>query len=365
MTFEYRGIKGPDVSFYQGSPNDGLFIDFEKMKNWRDTNRSGVNFVIIKAGQHTWKDPAFDYNWREARRVGIPRAAYFFLDKDGEGKAQAELFWKILKGDAGEGPLIVDFEWGSGEWSLLYDFLVRLKELSGYQSERIWIYTGKYYWINHGPRTQAEKLWFAQFPLWLAKYSHFLDLEEDVPAPWFAPVMWQKGTTIVWGLDLGVHSLELDWNWFGGDMAQFKRYFIYEEAAPNEPEEPQEGGTEVAVKYRVIWGQGVARRKAPHTGTAAENTYTGLQYPQFAEVEVVKENIADENDPTNGNKVWVEFADGYFGASKYPTAAGVPATRMEKIVAPDPEPEPTEPVKVHQIDIYEDGKVSIDGGEPF
>jgi GH25 family lysozyme M1 (1,4-beta-N-acetylmuramidase) len=325
FTFEDRGIKGPDVSFYQGNPKDGLFINFQKMKDY------GVNFVIVKAGQHTWRDPAFDYNWKEAKRVGLPRASYFFLDKDGDGKAQAELYWQILKDDPGEGPLVVDFEWGSGEWDGLYAFLVRIRELSGYHPERIWIYTGKYYWIDHGPKTQAEKLWFLRHPLWLAVYNSTLEAE-DVPYPWLEPVMWQKGTTIVWGPDLGVHSLELDWNIFNGGIELFNRYFTTNYIPP-QPEET--GGNEV--EYKVVWTKGVARRTGPK---ATGDTWTGhvYSYPQI--VEVIEENIPDALDPTDPDKKWVKFSDGLFGASRYPDSIGVARDRLVKVEEPTPEPEP-------------------------
>jgi GH25 family lysozyme M1 (1,4-beta-N-acetylmuramidase) len=354
MIMVNRGIKGPDLSFYQGDPQDGLFIDFQKMKNWRDENGSGINFVIIKAGQHWWKDPAFDYNWRAAKEAKIPRASYFFLDKDGDGKTQAQLYWDILKADPGEGPLIVDFEWGSGEWEHhLEDFLVELTRLSGYPTERIWIYTGFFYWQDHGPQTQAQKDWFLRHPLWLAWYTDD-PADVSVPYPWLMVTLWQKGTTDVWGPDLGVHSLELDWNEFNGDDALFRRYFIYEDETPTPA--PPEGGN---MHYDVIWSRGVARRTAPTT----ENSYTGLIYSFGVRVEVIEDNIPDTTDPTNPNKKWVKFSDGRYGASEYPDSAGVARTRMVKVEAPTPGP--TEPVIVHKIDIYSDGKIAVDNGDPF
>lgn len=325
MVLNDQGIKGPDISFYQGDPADGLFVNFQKMKDY------GVFFTIIRAGQHNWKDSAFDYNWNEAKRVGLPRASYFFLDKDGDGKTQARFYWSLIKDDPGEGPLIVDFEWGSGFWPGLYDFLVELTLLSGYPPNRIWIYTGKYYWQDYGPREQAKLLWFLRHPLWLANYSDTLEADE-VPYPWIEPIQWQRGTTIVWGPDLGVHSLELDWNTFNGDIEEWKKYW-FTDYVPTPHEE--EGET---MKYRVVWSKGIARRTAPHTGRADEGTYTGLVYAYGAELEVIEDNIPDENDPGNINKKWVKFSDGFFGASEYPTSGGVPAVRMQKIAEPVPVP---------------------------
>ena len=96
------------------------------------------------------------------------------------------------------------------------------------------------------------------------------------------------------------------------------------------------------MKYRVVWSRGVARRTAPHTGTATQPTYTGLIYDYPAEVDVVEENIPDALAPSDENKLWVKFADGYYGASNYPDSMGIPRMRMEKVEEPvDPDPEPT------------------------
>jgi len=355
MQFEDKGVMGPDVSFYQADPRKNQYINFQKMKDY------GVSFVIMKAGQFTYPDPAFIVNWSESKRVGIPRAAYWFLDKDDSGENQAIRFWNLLKDDPGEGPLIVDFEDGSGDWRRLYNFIVKLQALSKYPSERIWIYTGYFYWLSFGPKDRAQATWFAAFPLWLAAYDNSSD-GVKVPFPWLRVVMWQKGTTIVYGPDMGVLSLEIDLDIFNGDRSLFNRYFITDYIPA--PPENNTGGN--SMKYKVIWSGGAARRTAPHTGTATEITYTGLSYSQWAEVEVIEDNIPDKIDPNNANKRWVKFAtkmaDGrdLFGASNYPNSAGVPSVRMEKIV--EPTPVPTTPTKVHQIDIFSDGKVSIDGG---
>ena len=90
------------------------------------------------------------------------------------------------------------------------------------------------------------------------------------------------------------------------------------------------------MKYKVTWSRGVARRTAPHTGTATQATYTGLVYGYAAEVDVVEENIPDALDPTNENKSWIKFADGYYGAAKYPDSLGIPRDRMVKVEEPEP-----------------------------
>lgn len=347
MQFEDKGIIGADVSFYQADPRKKQFINFQKMKD------EGVSFVIMKASQELYADPAFAVNRAAARAVGLPRAFYHFLDYDKDGKAQARFYWNLIKDDPGEGPLIVDFEAGSGTWQRLYDFIVELQKISGYSAERIWIYTGYFYWMDFGPDTPAELQWFIPYRLWLAAYPDLdseIPMEKQianikVPRPWLTSTMWQKGTTIVYGPDWGVLSREIDYNIFNGGRELFNRYFLTD-YVPGEPEVPQEEPTEEPggqMKYKVIWSGGAAKRTAPHTSNTSVGTLLNQQ-----EVEVIQDNIPDANDPNNPNKVWVKLKetlpDGQpiFVASNYPTSAGVPSLRMVKIVEPVP---PTDPLR--------------------
>lgn len=326
MQWNYKGIFGPDIAFWEGNPQFNQFVDFEKMR------ASGATFVIVKASQHHYPDPAFAYNWKAAKQAGLLRAAYHFLDVDADGKSQAQTYWNLIKADPGEGPLIVDFESGSGGGKLLYDFLAELLILSGYPPERIWIYTGYYYWIEHTGDDTFRK-WFSKFGLWLSWYAD-LDIVE-VPYPWTAAAMWQK-TSSYNGPSMGTVSKEVDYNEFNGDVAEFTKYFNVnsgEVPLPPEPTpEPTTGGNTM-VQYKVVWSQGVTR----HTIPSAFN-YSPLFYMNGTVVDVIEENIPDHDDPTNTNKVWVKFADGYYGAAQYPTSAGVPAIRMEKIADPTPVP---------------------------
>lgn len=323
MEFQDRGIKGPDISFYQGSPRNNQFVDFQKMK------AAGVDFVIIRAGQYTYEDTAFAVNWKNAKEAGIPRAAYFFLDKDGDARKQAQFFWSLMQPDPGEGPLIVDFEGGSGDGEHLYNFLYEFSRLSQYPDERIWIYTGYYYWLEF-TFNDTFRSWFDGFPLWIAWYESVDRVQ--VPYPWTKAVMWQRGVTIVWGPDYGVHSLELDWNSFNGGVEEFQKYFKTDYVPT-----PNEGGN--VMQYKVVWPQGVARRAGPATTYSSYVNGVPLTYPSGTVAEVVEENIPDAVDPINTHKKWVKFSDGRYGASEYPDSTGVPRVRMQKIEDPAPVPE--------------------------
>jgi hypothetical protein len=98
------------------------------------------------------------------------------------------------------------------------------------------------------------------------------------------------------------------------------------------------------MKYKVTWSGGVARRSRPST----QDSHTGLTYPFGSVVDVAEENIPDAEDPTNPDKVWVKFPDGYYGASEYPRDDGTPAVRMVKV-------EETTKKVVKGVIYYDDG----------
>lgn len=98
-------MKGIDVSRWQAE------IDWDKVK------ASGIQFAIIKAGgsdKGFYTDHYFERNYTEAKRVGIPVGAYYFVGKGCvsaiDGKADAERFLKIVEGKQFEMPLYMDNE---------------------------------------------------------------------------------------------------------------------------------------------------------------------------------------------------------------------------------------------------------------
>lgn len=217
MIFDDQGIIGFDVSFYQDNNYTPQQIDFVKMRNY------GASFVVIKVGQKTYLDPDFGYNWSKAKEACIPRSAYWFCDDSLSGPEQARLFWEAVKNDPAEGMYFADFEGGSWtHWTQLYNFLAEFKTLSGLPSERIGIYTGHPYWVEFGPRTLAQKIWFSQFPLWIAWYTWNPDYVK-IPDTWTECLLWQEGTPPI-GYEVGVESREIDKNRFNGGIEKFKQY---------------------------------------------------------------------------------------------------------------------------------------------
>lgn len=97
--------KGIDISHWQGN------ID------WQAVKASGVEFAIIKAGGSDdgfYTDSNFETNYSNAKAVGMPIGAYYFVGKDFKSKedgiADAKRFVDIIKDKSFEYPIYVDVE---------------------------------------------------------------------------------------------------------------------------------------------------------------------------------------------------------------------------------------------------------------
>jgi GH25 family lysozyme M1 (1,4-beta-N-acetylmuramidase) len=96
---------GIDVSVYQGD------IDWKNVKN------SGIEFAIIKAGGSDsgfYTDSKFEQNYANAKAVGMPVGAYYFVGSGciskADGIADAKRFLEIIKGKTFEYPVYIDLE---------------------------------------------------------------------------------------------------------------------------------------------------------------------------------------------------------------------------------------------------------------
>lgn len=206
-----------DISFWQYQYEDNTrqkitgWIDFAKM-------RTQTPAVIIRAGQGSWIDIAFDVSWRNAKTAGLLRGSYWYYDNTVEPKKQAELYASKLSADSGELQMWCDLEdkriptLGQndyGTWKHWYTFLERLKVLM--PDKKIGIYTGYYFWIENTIQKgipSASLDYFKQFPLWLAWYGGV----PKVPKPW-TEWLFHQFTDSGDGLAYGVQSKEIDLNY--------------------------------------------------------------------------------------------------------------------------------------------------------
>jgi lysozyme len=266
-------VTGSDVSFYQDDPNTPMNINFDVMM------LAGAVFSIIRAGQWTWVDRDFKKNWKNAKAAGMPRGSYWFYDSRGEPKKQAQLWVSTLGSDLGELPLFADFEdsYGGtwGRWGDWYTFLEEVKRLA--PGKEIGIYTAFYYWDLHTIKKGIPKAsldYFVQYPLWIANYGVSSPL---VPLPWSASgwTFWQftdKGD----GRLYGAESLNIDLNYFNGDLAEFNARFGLNGSDPN-PNPPEEEEHEMTI-IATLKSNNTTRR-AVRTSAKVEGNPIGYANP--------------------------------------------------------------------------------------
>ncbi len=325
-------VIGTDVSFYQDDPQTPQGIDFAKM-------RQNAEYVIIRAGQNLWTDRDFKVNWREAKRVGLPRGSYWFYDSRVDPKRQAELWASLFGGDTGELPLFADFEenYGGafGGWRHWYTFLERIKELV--PNKEVGIYTAYYYWVQNtqGVGIPTGSLnYFKFYPLWVANYGVTKPL---IPKPWDTWTFWQF-TENGDGSIYGVESSRIDLNYFNGDLAAFRARFKLGDTPPPPPD------PEPISKFFRVTVPSLKVREGP-----------GLTHNQIGSVflnEVVEEIGA------NGDRTWLNIRkrDGsltgwsfaaYLERVSAPPPDPTPDPEPEPDPNPEPEPEPTD--KWHRV----------------
>lgn len=218
--FNYSGIFGFDISRWQDDPTTPLTVDFNKMKNY------GASFCISKAGQYNFSDRDFSRNWKLSKEAGLARGSYWFCDSRSKGKAQAQLYWKILQESGYQNEMcFADYEGGAWtDWNELYNFIMEFQSLSGLPDYKIGIYTGYYFFVENVKDTNAQKF-FSSYPLWQAWYGTEVQYVK-IPKGWenSGMLIWQSGTPAI-GREVGVESREIDYNEFNGGYEKFKKYF--------------------------------------------------------------------------------------------------------------------------------------------
>jgi len=85
---------------------------FQHDVDWHAVQRSGVNFVFIKATEGgDLLDPQFKINWRGTRRAGIQTGAYHFYYFCTTAATQAKWFIRNVPRRKGSLPPVLDMEW--------------------------------------------------------------------------------------------------------------------------------------------------------------------------------------------------------------------------------------------------------------
>ena len=156
---KYKGI---DVSTWQ------------KIIDWNMVKQSGVEFAMIRASygfSSNGKDARFDYNYKNAKKAGIPVGAYHFSYATSVEDAikEADFFYSVIKGKKFEYPVAYDVEderiakLGKAKVSeIVKAFCDRMEKYGYYVS----VYANKYWLTNYMDDEILKK-----YDIWLAQWT--------------------------------------------------------------------------------------------------------------------------------------------------------------------------------------------------
>lgn len=193
IPFPTRGQMGIDVSRWQG------VIDWDAVK------AAGIHYAGIRSSTGTSPDPEFARNWRECKRVGIPRMAYHYYINGGEPMAQLENYLRLLDNDWGELPFVLDIEPRVisnnptvyetinkvANTDAIRAYLLELRARTG----RTCAIYGSAWSLGMCTTYPTGPImgWIGEYPLWIAQYTSAP--APTVPAPWTRYMCWQYTST--------------------------------------------------------------------------------------------------------------------------------------------------------------------------
>lgn len=204
-------ITGVDISAWQNDVSTPKNVDFIKMKE------AGAAFIFMRAFFGVSKDRDFDYYWKTAKSVGLPRGAYMFPITTVSITEQANIFVNLLKPDRGEISPVIDVETYRGSSLSIKDIKNCVNIVENGLGVSPIIYTGYYVWREI---VGSNDPFFKKYLLWIATYS----TKPMIPPPWTEWIFWQatdKGD----GAKYGVESKNIDVDYFNGTQDDFNKIF--------------------------------------------------------------------------------------------------------------------------------------------
>ncbi len=200
-------VHGIDVSSHQD------YIHWKAVKEMKVKNIE-MHFAFIKATEGVESvDKLFARNWREAKKIGLPKGAYHFFIATKNGKIQASNFIKNVQIEKGDLPPVVDVEELYGVKPA--DMRKRLKEclesIELYYKVKPILYSYVSFYDSYLGKE------FDGYPLWVA---HYFEKEKPrIERPW---LFWQHSEQ---GRVNGITS-KVDFNVFNGDTTAFKKLLV-------------------------------------------------------------------------------------------------------------------------------------------
>ena len=186
-----KSVWGPDVSKWQNK------VD------WKAAVKAGATFGIAKATEgKTVVDRQFANNWVGMKKAGLKvRGAYHYGHLDTDPLIQAHNFISAIVDNGGFAAgdfVVLDIEdvclpsklvskAKAAQW--VADFLAKVEVLSGLPRDRVFVYTGAWWWDK---RTGGSSI-AGEYPLWVACYTSRVIM----PKGWDTWSMWQYSSTQV------------------------------------------------------------------------------------------------------------------------------------------------------------------------
>lgn len=344
-------------------------LDMLDWSHWQDNNGTpsvpnmelaskSVCAMTFKIGQGTAEDEDFYNYMQEAKRWGLYRGGYWFYDNRISPKVQARKCAEIWKLSPGELPIWVDWERdyptaAASSLDDIYNFIVTIQ--AELPNVKVGIYTGYYFWSGKITGASPSTLnWFKQFPLWLAWYTHDLNLSHlvKIPKPWTDWDIWQYTDRITKNVS-GADSEEVDGNAFNLPRDQWLEKWATEEVIIIPPD-GGDGENPVSNLYDCTARFTAKVRPFPNTA----NTSVGsLAVGEKFQAEIVPDNL----DPNNKSKIWGAIKSGrwagYYTALEYPGNTNPISSYTPVVVTPPP----NEIKLTHTIEVYSDGSIKVDG----
>lgn len=211
-------------------------IDISSWQSGINLKAVSTDFVIIKATEGTgYVNPYCDTHYQTAKSLGKLLGVYHYA-KNGNPEAEAEYFYKNIKGYVGEAILFLDYEEGvsgsSPQWCKR--FLDRLKSLTGGVKGVLYTYQAMLNSQNWQPVKDGD------YGLWYASYgaNNTINGFQKPSAPsvkyWGTPMMFQYSSKT----RLSGYNGDLDANMFYGNKETWKAYAKSTKA----PSKPNGGG---------------------------------------------------------------------------------------------------------------------------
>lgn len=175
-------MKGIDISHWQGD------IDFEQVK------KSGIDFVIIKAGEWDHTANKFEENYEAAKAAGLHIGFYWFCDGKtlDEINLEADACIKALEGKQFDFPIYMDLENGY-QYDLGKEFCSEAVRLFCGKLEKAGYFTGLYTstsWLDSVIDSDIK----SNYTLWVADWRGYCGYDGEYG-------MWQYGAGYVPGIN--------------------------------------------------------------------------------------------------------------------------------------------------------------------